>query len=258
MGAYDIEMIEVFHRKFLKKLLHVRDSTPNCIIYGELGIYPLQMNIDKRLIGYWFRILNKEESTYVHIIYNIVFRLYTLNEYKCKWLCKIKNILDDCGLSYMWDHQDTIDTKQCKLIINQRIEDLALHRWYANVSSSSLCSLYRIFKKSFCFEQYLLNGNFRDRTALTRFRCTNAKLPVYNQIYQYDCDICTLCDMNVRGDEYHYIFICSFFNDKRNLYLDPYFCRYPSDVKFEQLFTQTNKKKISRLAKFTKAIIEQF
>ena len=38
-----------------KKLLHLRPSTPNFMVYGELGVVPLQVAIDKRIIGYWFR-----------------------------------------------------------------------------------------------------------------------------------------------------------------------------------------------------------
>ena len=31
----------------------------------------------------------------------------------------------------------------------------------------------------------------------------NSRMPVHNQIYLYDSDKCTLCDLNVVGDEYH-------------------------------------------------------
>ena len=44
------EMLEIFHRNLLKKLLHLRPSTPNCMVYGELGVLPLQVVIDKRII----------------------------------------------------------------------------------------------------------------------------------------------------------------------------------------------------------------
>ena len=37
------EMLEISHRNFLKKILHLRPSTPNCMVYGELGVLPLQV-----------------------------------------------------------------------------------------------------------------------------------------------------------------------------------------------------------------------
>ena len=36
------EMLEIFHKNFLKKLLHLRPSTSNCMVYRELGVLPLQ------------------------------------------------------------------------------------------------------------------------------------------------------------------------------------------------------------------------
>ena len=56
------EMLEIFHRNFLEELLHLRPSTPNCMVYRELGGLPLQVAIDKRIIGYWFRLLSKHHS----------------------------------------------------------------------------------------------------------------------------------------------------------------------------------------------------
>ena len=33
------EMLYIFYRNFLKKLLHLRRSTPNCMVYGKLRFY---------------------------------------------------------------------------------------------------------------------------------------------------------------------------------------------------------------------------
>ena len=44
-GCANIDAIEVFYRKFLKIILKVGKATPNCIVYGETGRLPLQLNI---------------------------------------------------------------------------------------------------------------------------------------------------------------------------------------------------------------------
>ena len=36
----------------------------------------------------------------------------------------------------------------------------------------------------------------------------------------YETELCTLCDLNVNGDEYHYIMICPYFRQSRELYLN--------------------------------------
>ena len=188
----------------------------------------------------------------------IALNLFLRDEYKTIWLCRVKCILDNCGLSYMWCDQQVINTQQCKLIIHKRIEDIALHKWYTDISTSSMCVLYRTFKKQLDFEKYLLNSNYSERISLSKLRCANIKLPVYSDIFMYDTNLCTLCDLCITGDEYHYIMICPFFTQSRERYLKPYFHTRPDMNKFEILFGSSSKRTLSNLAKFVRIILQQF
>ena len=58
-GFKNIYMFEIFHRTFFNKILKLRPSTPNCMIYGEVGKLSPQTTVDKQLIAYWIRVLNK-------------------------------------------------------------------------------------------------------------------------------------------------------------------------------------------------------
>ena len=79
------------------------------------------------------------------------------------------------GLSYMWENQCTLDNSTCKNIIFRRIDDIALNRWYTDLSVLFLCTFYRQFKQKLCFENYLLMPNSRERISSTKYRCTNGK-----------------------------------------------------------------------------------
>ena len=46
------------------------------------------------------------------------FNLFVRNEYKGNWLCRVKYIIDNLGLSYLWVDQSTIDTNQSKQILH--------------------------------------------------------------------------------------------------------------------------------------------
>ena len=59
--------------------------------------------------------------------------LFSNDLYKTHWICKVKSILDNCGLSYMWENQCTLDNSTCKNIIFSRIEWLHV--------TSSLCAV---------------------------------------------------------------------------------------------------------------------
>ena len=58
----------------------------------------------------------------------------------------------------------------------------------------------------------------------------------------YKTELCTLCDLNVNGDEYHYIMICPYFRQSRELYLKHYFYTRPNMLKFSQLSSSENKR----------------
>ena len=124
-GFHCVNMLETFYRKFLKKILHLRPSTPSCMVYGEVGKLPLQVTVDKHMINYWIRLLNKDSTSYASIIYTITLKLFISGEYKTQWLSRVKCILDNCGLSYIWLNQNRIDKSKCKSIIHKRIEDIA-------------------------------------------------------------------------------------------------------------------------------------
>ena len=82
----------------------------------------------------------------------------------------------------------------------------------------------------------------------TKYRCANSRIPVYNQIYMYETELCTLCDLNLNGDEYHCIMIYPYFRQSRELYLKHYFYTMPNMLKFDQLLSSENKRTFSRLA----------
>ena len=56
--------------------------------------------------------------------------LFVRDVYKAKWLCRDRNIVDNCGLSYLWLNQSMIDINQANQLKHMRIELVALHNWY--------------------------------------------------------------------------------------------------------------------------------
>ena len=150
-------------------------------------------------MSFWLRLLNKEESL-AHIVYMIAYNLFVRDVYKAKWLCRVKNIVDNCGLGYLWLKQSMMDTNHAKQLIHTRMQEGALHNWYTDISTSSMCTMYRLFKKQLNFEDYVLSCNNRERISLTKYRCANSKIAVYNQIYMYETELCTLCDLNVNDE----------------------------------------------------------
>lgn len=70
-GFSNIAIIERIHLKFCKLLLHLKQSTPDFMIYGELGRYPLEIQIKTRIISYWSRILTGKDTKIAKLIYDL-------------------------------------------------------------------------------------------------------------------------------------------------------------------------------------------
>ncbi len=52
-GYRTIRDIENLHITFMKHILHVRKTTCNSMVYGELGKYPINTHVKSRMLNYW-------------------------------------------------------------------------------------------------------------------------------------------------------------------------------------------------------------
>ena len=213
-GFSNLNDIELFYKKFLKSTLKLYRTTPDCMVYGEFGRGPLQSTVEKRMLGFWCKIISGKDSKLCNIIYRVLLKLHLDDIYHSRWLLKIKSILDSCGFSFVWLAQTmNIDNKNMKIAIDKKIDDMAFQTWYGAVNRLKQCSNYRIFKNSLKFENYLLELDFQDRVRFSKFRCGNHRMPV--SVDRYNCDReslnCNLCDSAEIGDEFHYLLVCRAF-----------------------------------------------
>ncbi len=70
------------------------------MVYGELGRYPLSVTIKKRITGYWGRLVEGKEGKFsqIGLMFDYLLSLYI----RVALGLQVKQILDDCGLSYLW------------------------------------------------------------------------------------------------------------------------------------------------------------
>ena len=140
-GYEDITQIEQFHHKFLKRLIGVKPSTANCIIRGEFGRFPIQKYIDSRMLKYWIKISTESESKTSNLIYRLMKKLFDSEAYRAPWLCKIKSLLDNCGLSYIWFcDMKTLNLTVVSKVLNQCLNDTYTQNWHSELDENGLCT----------------------------------------------------------------------------------------------------------------------
>ena len=81
MGAdTDITPIERIHLFVLKRYLNTDLRTPNVMVYGETGRYPLFVNIYVKCIQFWLRILKMSPHRLPFKAYRMLLHLHEQNK----------------------------------------------------------------------------------------------------------------------------------------------------------------------------------
>ena len=96
------DIIERVHLKFCKLLLRLKVSTPNFMVYGELGRYSLEIDIKERKISYWCKLIQGKQSKLSTIAYKLLYVKHFQNCKNSAWINHIHKILNDSGMSYIW------------------------------------------------------------------------------------------------------------------------------------------------------------
>ena len=172
-APYPYKDIEKVYLKFCKYLLSFPSRTTNNMVYGELGRMPLEIKIKTRAVSFWSKLCTGKQSKLSFLIYLILVCLHEQKLYSSEWIVFIINVLDECGLSNIWQMQHEVNPEWIKRQVELTLQDQFLQKW-----SQSKCKLYHDIKTSFKFENYLNKLPFKYRKALTKFRTSNHKLPV--------------------------------------------------------------------------------
>ena len=85
-GYGNNSVLDVVFLKFCKYLLGLKTSTPNSMVYGELGCYPVSISIKLRMVGYWLKLTSSDDNTICKKLYNVQFEMHQNNVYQSDWL----------------------------------------------------------------------------------------------------------------------------------------------------------------------------
>ncbi len=252
-GFSNNDIIEKVHLKFCKLLLHLKSSTPSYMIYGELGRYPLEIDIKSRIISFWAKLLSGKELKLSKIIYNLCYYMSIKSMEHFTWLDNVKKILNECGFAYIWNTQTFVDPNWLRLTIIRNLQDQFEQYWHSLLDDASKAINYRLFKDYFGMEVYFDILDNKNVVELCRFRTANHKLPIeigrWNNTNRNN-RICTHCNKNELGDEFHYILDCPFFEQYRNIYIPKYYYSRPNVLKYKLLFSSKKKSELIKLSKF--------
>lgn len=105
-GVGNNSIIESFCVKFYKTILGLKKSTPNCILYGELGRFPIEIFIKCRIVAFWKRIICEKQDKIAATLYKLMHSMHIKHFFHSDWIVFVENVLNDCELSEYWLSQD--------------------------------------------------------------------------------------------------------------------------------------------------------
>ena len=255
-GFENISDIERVHLGFCKQILKIRGNTPNFMVYGELGRFPLSIHINVRMIGYWLNLKssNKLSTKLLSILTNLK---NSNNDASFRWLNHIEQLFNSTGLNYIFTSKELELSSECiKIKLKKTLQDQFIQSWYSDIEKSSRGEFYGTFKTEFKLEPYLLRLNYSARTWLCKLRTNNINIPIETGRWvnvNRENRFCKLCFDGI-GDEFHYLFICEDSNVKilRAKYIPTYFTRFPSHYKMKGLLSICHTELLTNISYFVK------
>ena len=136
--------------RFYKYIFNLKNSTPSAMIYGELGVMPLAVDIQTRMISFWAKLIQTEQDEIYKLspfIYKIIYALHNDKVLKSQWVDNLKTLICSHGFGGIWYSQSFINikwfTKAC-----QNIKDVFIQDWFALIEISSSSNIYRLLKQN--------------------------------------------------------------------------------------------------------------
>ena len=234
------------------------------MLHAELGRRPIDVTIKTRLIGFWMNIINGKESKLSKLLYDILYHQYCSGEYQHKWIHSIKELLISVGRFDLFNTRIIENPTSVKRQISETLVDLHTQDWHQKVNLSSKGKNYYLYKQNIKLENYLVKLNKKQHSALLKYRLSNHRLPAETGRWEntpLDERKCNLCTKQDIGDEFHYLFICNYFQAERKQFLKSYFYDFykrPNVIKFKELLSTDNVKDLIQLSKFVDIIMKKF
>ena len=241
-GFCKADPIERFYLSFLKCLLCVKRSTPNCFIYGELGVFPLQHERKLRILKYWFKILKADESSHLKKVYYDMLYYYQVNPQNVSWVKLLRTMLYENGFGYVWEKQSVTCETSFLNLFKQRLQDIAIQNWVSEVNLTTSNKLYKHVKIKFQFEGYLNMSNKCFRSSITSLRMSSHLFYIERGRWagvEVKDRICEMC--HTIEDEYHCLVECPRFSRERKGLLPHNLIKKPSMFNFIEFIKCQNK-----------------
>jgi hypothetical protein len=218
--------IERILNKFAKMTLGVSTKTDNMGTYGELGIYPLYIDVVDRMLKYWTYIEHESPNELLKDAYQCSINLH--NKGVPSWYSFARKLYTSFRRVNNTNQIPNItEIHEIKNNLKKRFRKYWKNRLHDDSKCTSMhgskLRTYREFKTIFRQEPYLSDlKNPQTRKEMTKFRLSGHRLMVevgrYTKIKLEDRK-CPNCNLEEIEDENHFLLTCPLYMEQRNALL---------------------------------------
>lgn len=261
--------IDIFHQKFCREVLGVSKKSANLGVLGELGRYPMKIQILSSIVKFCCHVQETGQSNpLLNAAFSSSISLIDLLP-KSSWINSLRKTLNQSGYGNLWlNLTNSLGLTQREInLYTLRLKDNFQQQWFSdlfnderkNKAQKNKLRLYRKFKTTFEMSEYLSNSDIPvlDRIHLTKFRISNHKLLIETGRYTgkpVNERLCPSC--NEIDTECHFLFQCKIIPDRlrKKLFdlplLSSIYADHPVETKFIKVMSIVNPCVQSMLASF--------
>ena len=242
---------EKVHLLVLKKFLGLNNTTPNDLIYGDTGRYPIFINSIINCIRYWLELTRMDKSRLPRKAYEMLYDLDVRN--KCNWVSKVRNKLYQLGFGFVWTNQGVVNFKQFLYILKDRLVSCRWQEWNTHIQNSERFSVYKTFCVVHDLKKYLaidIPMHLKIVTAKFRMGISDISLHYYRYRKHEESDlICPLCN-NAKEDDLHFLLCCPVLKKLRERYIPLKFQRDPCQFRLSLLLASENETIVKNMSTY--------
>ena len=215
-----------FVNKFYKTLIGVKQRSSNVGVLCELGRYPIEVNIAKAMIKYWFRLTSLPTNRLAAHCY---WSLFNKNSLKDNWFDTIKMIINTTGQYDIWNNQVTLAFLQSNRLsktqnyVIQALKDVYLQFANFKINSENKLYLFKNVADTQKISKYLTNIQGRNRRrAIANLRLGTLDIELEKGRHSgldRDSRICKVCNLRKIESEEHFLFTCPALESVRKFFI---------------------------------------
>ena len=220
-NKFPTSQVEKLQLSFFKYLLGVNTKASNAAVLGELGRFPLYIDVGCNILNF-LKHIGKSNNILLLDAYNLQCKMWQLGNNKC-WLARVNKVLNKFDQMVDSNMFHCVNTKKFKITLQS--DYISQWKRFINgnekIVTGNKLRTYCLFKSNYIYEPYLDEIRSHSiKKELVKFRISAHKLAIESGRYlrpqvPLNDRLCTFCNDKCVENEMHFLLDCEFYKEKR-------------------------------------------